>query len=342
MNGALKTCAALGLGAGLMYYLDPNVGRRRRAQLKDAATSALHEGDHFLEAATRDLNNRAHGILAETQAALRTETVSDEVLAERVRAGLGRLVTHPHSINVTVHDARVTISGPILFTEVKPLINAVWAIRGVSEVVDRLEPHEAETESPMLQGASMKPGRKAELLQSNWAPGPRLMACLAGCGLAAYRARKSGPAAKLIGTAGLGLLARGLTNAEINRLLGRNGSAVPVTIEKTIKIKASPDEVFRFWSDCQNFPRFMSHVREVRDLGEGKSHWVVDGPAGTKTYWDAEITELVPNEKIGWKTMGNHGVAHCGSIQFARNQNGGTVVHLRVQYTPPLGMVGLA
>src|SRR5258708_8287478 len=212
MNGALKTCAALGLGAGLMYYLDPNVGKRRRARLKDAATGALHEGEHFLEAATRDLNNRAHGILAETQAVFRTEAVSDEVLAERVRAGLGRLVTRPHSIHVTVHDARVTLTGPIFFKEVKPLINAVWAIRGVSEVVDRMEPQDEDAETPSVNGATLKQGRKPELLQSNWAPAPRLMACLAGCGLAAYGARKSGPAAKLIGTAGLGLLARGPTN----------------------------------------------------------------------------------------------------------------------------------
>jgi uncharacterized membrane protein len=340
MNGAIKTCAALGLGAGLMYYLDPNAGRRRRARLKDAATGALHDGERFLESAKHDLNNRAHGMLAETQAAFRLEQVADEIIAERVRAGLGRLVTHSHSINVTVHDARVTLTGPILSTEIKPLIRAVWGIRGVSEVVDRLEPHEDAADVPGLQGSELKTGRKPEILQSNWAPGPRLMACLAGCGLAAYGARKSGPIAKLLGTAGLGLMARGITNAELDRLVGRNGGAAPITVEKTIKIKAPPDEVFRFWSDYRNFPRFMSHVLEVCDLGDGKSHWVVDGPAGTKTYWDAEVTELTPNEQICWKTMENHGVSHCGSIQFSPNQNGGTLVHLKMQYTPPLGIFG--
>jgi uncharacterized membrane protein len=342
MNKALQTCAALGLGAGLMYYLDPNAGRRRRARLKDAATGALHEGEHFLESATRDLNNRAHGMVAETQAAFRTEQASDEVLAERVRAGLGRLATHPHSIQVTVRDARVTLTGRIITSEVRPLVQGVRAIRGVCEVVDQLEQIEEDIEAQNLNGSALKPGRKPELLQSNWAPGPRLMACLAGCGLAAFGAKRGGVAGKVASTAGLGLLARGLTNAEFDRLFGRNGCATPVSVEKTIKITASPDEVFRFWSDYQNFPRFMSHVREVRDLGDGKSHWVVDGPAGTKTYWDAEITELIPNETICWKTMGNHGVAHSGSIQFAPNQQGGSLVRLKMQYMPPLGMIGNA
>src|SRR5439155_11975637 len=143
----------------------------------------------------------------------------------------------------------VTLSGPILSTEIKPLIRAVWGIRGVSEVIDRLEPHEDSADVPGLQGSELKTGRKPEFLQSNWAPGPRLMACLAGCGLAAFGAKRGGIAGKIASTAGLGLLARGITNADLDRMVGRNGGAAPITVEKTIKIKASPDEVFRFWSD---------------------------------------------------------------------------------------------
>src|SRR5262249_29799933 len=202
-----------------------------------------------------------------------------------------------------------------------------------------LEFHQGDGEPNGQPGSLLRKGQKAEFMQRNWAPGPRLVACLAGCGIAAYGAKKGGRAAKLLETVGLGLFARGITNIEMDRLLGRNGSS-DITIEKTINIQAAPEEVFRFWSDIQNFPRFMSHVKEVRDLGDGKSHWIVDGPGGSKMYWDAQITEFRPNEKICWSTMGNNGIAHSGSIKFSPNQRGGTQVQLHLCYKPPAGLLG--
>ena len=60
--------------------------------------------------------------------------------------------------------------------------------------------------------------------------------------------------------------------------------------------------MYEFWTDYENFPLFMSNVREVRDLGGGRSHWVVRGPGGLPIEWDAVLTEQVPGEILAWRS----------------------------------------
>jgi uncharacterized membrane protein len=84
---------------------------------------------------------------------------------------------------------------------------------------------------------------------------------------------------------------------------------------------------------------FMSHVREVRDLGDGRSHWVISGPAGTTVEWDAVITQNVPNEILAWKTEPSAVVGHAGLIHFAA-EGDQTRVQIRFSYNPPAGAVG--
>src|SRR5919108_3855811 len=93
INGAL-------LGAAAMYVLDPDRGRRRRALALDKAVLAAREIGDALDVTARDLTNRARGVAAETWANIRRRQVPDVVLEERVRAKLGRVVSHPHSIEV--------------------------------------------------------------------------------------------------------------------------------------------------------------------------------------------------------------------------------------------------
>lgn len=61
----------LGLGAGIMYLMDPNVGRRRRAIARDKSKHYLHEAEDAMSKATRDLSNRTRGVVAETRKAIR-------------------------------------------------------------------------------------------------------------------------------------------------------------------------------------------------------------------------------------------------------------------------------
>ncbi|HEX6622926.1 MAG TPA: hypothetical protein VF064_04390 [Pyrinomonadaceae bacterium] len=71
------------LGAGLMYFLDPDRGSRRRAQLRDRTMHLAREAADTLGKSGRDIRNRALGVVAEAGAHWRCEHVPDEVLAER-------------------------------------------------------------------------------------------------------------------------------------------------------------------------------------------------------------------------------------------------------------------
>ena len=88
------------------------------------------------------------------------------------------------------------------------------------------------------------------------------------------------------------------------------------------------------------FPYFLSHVREVRDLGGGRSHWVVDGPAGARIEWDAVLTQFIPNEVIAWRSETGAVVQHAGIVRFEPDAEGNTRVHVRLSYTPPAGALG--
>lgn len=147
-----KFIGGLLVGAGLAYLLDPDRGARRRALARDKMTRAGHKLTEGVDATARDLGDRARGTAAELRSRLRREEITDEVLHERVRTALGRAVSHPRAVDVTVRDGRVTLQGPVLEHELKDLLRAVERVRGVSEVVNELEVHREPDNVPSLQG----------------------------------------------------------------------------------------------------------------------------------------------------------------------------------------------
>src|SRR5438270_12841406 len=108
------TSLSVGVGAGLMYVFDPDKGRRRRALLRDKAIRLSHQGRRALGLASRDLLNRSRGVVADVRHHLESPDASDGVLAERVRARMGHVVSHPHAIQVEACDGCVTLRGPVL------------------------------------------------------------------------------------------------------------------------------------------------------------------------------------------------------------------------------------
>ena len=152
-------------------------------------------------------------------------------------------------------------------------------------------------------------------------------------------ARRKGVLGTALSLGGLALLSRGATNTEIRRLLGGGGRRA-VDVRKTINIGVPVDQVYTFFTDYENWPRLMSHVREVRDLGNGRSHWTVDGPAGTSVEWDAEITRNVPNEVLAWRSVEGSPIRHAGVITLRANEDGSTRVDIRMTYNPPAGAIG--
>jgi uncharacterized membrane protein len=179
------------------------------------------------------------------------------------------------------------------------------------------------------------------LLQENWTPAARFLVGLLGGALAAQAARRRDALGSVVGLIGLTLLSRSATNTELRRLLGGGGRR-GVEIQKAVNIAAPIDEVFAFFTNYENFPRFMSHVREVRDTANGTSHWVVDGPAGVPVEWDAVITKLESNEVLAWKSMPGEAIKSAGIIRFVENDDGTTHVDLRMSYNPPAGAIGHA
>jgi hypothetical protein len=149
----------LSLGAGLMYFLDPDRGGRRRALVRDKLARARRVGGDAVGAASRDFAHRATGAAARLRGVLQRETVVDDsVLVERVRATLGRVVSHPHAIRVEASGDNVTLRGPVLRAEVEPLLKAVRRVPGVRQVISELEEHEQPGNIPALQGGSARPG----------------------------------------------------------------------------------------------------------------------------------------------------------------------------------------
>lgn len=139
MKRAWVLISGIGLGAGLMYLLDPNRGRRRRALLRDKAVHLSRRSGRALAIVARHLRNRARGLVAKTRSRLASQAVSDEVLVERVRARIGHVISHPRAISVTASQGCVTLSGPIPAREAGPLLSAISSLPGVASVRDQLE-----------------------------------------------------------------------------------------------------------------------------------------------------------------------------------------------------------
>jgi hypothetical protein len=165
------------IGAGLMYLLDPDGGRRRRALVRDQLVSAGHRASDAVGATSRDMTNRARGVVAELRGRLRREHPSDDVLRERVRARIGSIVGRASAIETHVSDGCVTLRGPVLTEEVERLLRRVRGVRGVAEVVSQLEVHEAPGDVPALQGRPrpIQAGEVFDLLPTRWLPSSRVL-----------------------------------------------------------------------------------------------------------------------------------------------------------------------
>lgn len=114
-----------------------------------------------------------------------------------------------------------------------------------------------------------------------------------------------------------------------------------IEIHKTVTVNRSAEEAYRLWRDLEGLPRFMRHLESVRLLGDGRSHWIAKGPAGTSFEWDAELIADRPNELIAWRSLPDAEVANAGSVQFTAAPGGrGTEVHVELRYAPPAGRAG--
>ena len=114
-----------------------------------------------------------------------------------------------------------------------------------------------------------------------------------------------------------------------------------VHVRESIRLEVPIGDAFRYWRRLDNLPRFMTHLDRVTERADGRSHWVLCGPAGLAVEWDAEIINEVENKVLGWRSLPGSDVVTAGSVNFDAVRGGrSTQVTVHLQYAPPAGTAG--
>jgi uncharacterized membrane protein len=337
----LKTLlATVGITAGLMYFLDPQQGARRRAQVQNQINRWISDLDYSLDMGKRDLRNRTRGVLSEMTARLSSDQgAPDWILEERVRSNFGRISNNTRAIDVRADGGYIYLSGPAMREDRDAILKAAARTRGVSGVEDELQLIDNPEDIPALQaGTSMSQQSGPQTQPQNWSPATRLLSGVGGSLLTLYGMRRSGLAKPLLSTAGLIITARSVTNMDTRSLLGVGGENL-IKVHKAINIDAPIDEVYQFWHDFENFKLFMNHVKDIT-VSEDVSTWQVAGPAGSTVEFKTHITRDIPNESITWESLPDSQVKTAGFVRFDPIRDGGTRVSVQMEYLPPAGVLG--
>jgi len=113
-------------------------------------------------------------------------------------------------------------------------------------------------------------------------------------------------------------------------------------VEQSIFIARPRSELYDFWRNLSNLPRFIPYLKSVSEMGDRYSHWVANGPFGLiQLKWDAEIINEIEDEVIAWRTLPGSMLAHAGSVRFEPSpDNLGTIVRVEMEYAIPGGKIG--
>ena len=171
-----------------------------------------------------------------------------------------------------------------------------------------------------------------------------------GAALMAYGLKRKTKSRLAPAAAGAALLYRGTTGrCPVYERMGidRNDTRVALSgprgfhVHESIRIEQPAEDLYRFWRNLENLPKFMTHLEQVIDLGNQHSHWVAKGPAGIPVEWDAEIINDVPNKVIGWRSLPSSDFVTAGSVHFDGSGDGrSTLITVHLQYAPPGGKLG--
>jgi len=114
-----------------------------------------------------------------------------------------------------------------------------------------------------------------------------------------------------------------------------------IHVREAVRIEKPVSSVYAFWRQLENLPRVFTHLEQVTDLGNGRSHWVARGPADLSVEWDAEIINEVDGKVIGWRSLPESGVVTAGAVNFKPVREGqATELSVHLQYEPPAGRAG--
>jgi uncharacterized membrane protein len=197
--------------------------------------------------------------------------------------------------------------------------------------------------------------------QRNVGEAERWGSIAAGTALAIYGISRRNPSGFLLAGVGAILMRRGarghcelyqafdLNSASAGRGASSSdtrvalGGSAGVLVEESVTVDRPIDELYQFWRNLDNLPRFMEHLESVDKLTDTLSRWRARGPGGTMVEWNAEIINEVPNQVIGWRSLEGSDVVSAGSVNFDVDGEGrGTTIRVRLQDSPPGGKVGAA
>ncbi|HEV7367976.1 SRPBCC family protein [Arenibaculum sp.] len=161
--------------------------------------------------------------------------------------------------------------------------------------------------------------------------------------------RRGGLSGAAMAAAGMGLIWRGSARDPLMTGVGGHHDHVagvderhhPVTITHAVTIGKPRDELYRFWRDFENLPRFMEDVERIDVTDRHHSHWCVRSPGEGTVEWDAEVHDEREGEHISWRSVGEAEIHNSGIVRFRDAPGGrGTVVEVTLRYEPPFGRLG--
>ncbi|MFC5460801.1 SRPBCC family protein [Massilia niabensis] len=331
-----KMLGGAAAGALLMYMLDPDRGSARRSN----STAALRTAGSRTGSV---LGNALHGIGERIGTAARDAGSAASDLIDDATTGASKMLDETSS-----RASRAYESAKPNGSTSRALENTYdSASRSASRAADEATARADAAASRFSRMASQAAGKAMGALhledRDDISALLRNPAVVGGGLLSLFGLMRRSPIAAALGLAGLALATRS-GGGGLSSLLGLGSgsgysSGDPIIVEKSIRIDASPDEVYDLWNNYENFPRFMSHVVEVRDLGRRRSHWVVQGPAGTQFEFDSMLTEQVKGRRLAWRSEPDAEIQNSGSVRF-EPYRGGTLATVRLSYTPPAGKLG--
>jgi len=104
----------------------------------------------------------------------------------------------------------------------------------------------------------------------------------------------------------------------------------------SVTINAPLHQVYSLFSHFNDFPKFMSFVKEVTYYDNQRSHWVAEVVG--RHEWDAANQDWIENRQIGWKSY--NGFENAGRVTFQTVGHMQTLVDVFISYNPPAGVLG--
>lgn len=202
----LTILEGLGVGAALMYALDPDKGAHRRNALEDRLSATWNRKREAAVVMAHDLRNRTGGLVAETRRKMRHAAPTDGELYARVRVVLGHIGTHPEAVGVVVSDGVVRLTGHAMVTDAAEIAHRIREIPGVKWIQNELRVHASPAGVPSLQGRGVQVER--------WTPSQAALMGLGGLTLAVFGLARRNALGTVVGLVGGALVAKAFADTE--------------------------------------------------------------------------------------------------------------------------------